>query len=100
MDTELSDAAKAARREMREVYERAYTTFLDKLEIVPTPKHFPLPYGTPQGVMVSINGHADGQWLEAKSSTPTPVATSHQASQPAISPILSDSLRPFWTAKT
>lgn len=45
MSAELSDAAKASRREMRQVYEQAYSIFLDKLEIVPTPKNFPLPYG-------------------------------------------------------
>lgn len=45
MITELSDAAKASRRELRQLYERAYVIFLDKLEIAPTPKHFPLPYG-------------------------------------------------------
>lgn len=45
MSAELSDAAKASRHEMRKVYERAYAIFLDKLEIVPTPKNFPLPYG-------------------------------------------------------
>lgn len=45
MITELSDEAKAARRKIRKVYEQAYTLFLDKLEVVPTPAHFPLPYG-------------------------------------------------------
>lgn len=45
MSTELSDEAKAARRKIRKVYEQAYTLFLDKLEVVPTPAHFPLPYG-------------------------------------------------------
>lgn len=44
MTTPLSDAAKAARRELREVYERAYALFLYKLEVAPTPEHFPLSY--------------------------------------------------------
>ena len=44
MNTSLSDAAKADRRALREIYERAFILFLDKLEIAPTPEHFPLPY--------------------------------------------------------
>lgn len=45
MGTELSDEAKVARCKMRKVYEQAFALFLDKLEVVPTPAHFPLPYG-------------------------------------------------------
>lgn len=44
MTSPLSDAAKATRRELREVYERAYVLFLNKLELAPTPEHFPLSY--------------------------------------------------------
>jgi hypothetical protein len=44
MNSQLSEAAKADRRNLREVYERAHALFLDNLEIIPTPEDFPLPY--------------------------------------------------------
>lgn len=39
------------RRELRALYERAYSLFLDKLEVASTPKNFPLPYGLGDEVM-------------------------------------------------
>lgn len=45
MNSQLSDAAKFDRHALRRVYERAYSRFLDKLEVTSTPENFPLPYG-------------------------------------------------------
>ncbi len=44
MNSQLSEAAKRDRRNLRKVYERAHVLFLDNLEIAPTPENFPLPY--------------------------------------------------------
>lgn len=44
MNSQLSEAAKIDRSNLRKVYERAHVLFLDNLEIAPTPEHFPLPY--------------------------------------------------------
>lgn len=42
--SKLSEAAKADRRALQRTYEEAYTLFLDKMERIPTPKNWPLPY--------------------------------------------------------
>jgi|SRR6185437_7941824 len=44
MNSQLSEAAKIDRSNLRKVYERAHVLFLDNLEIAPTPENFPLPY--------------------------------------------------------
>jgi hypothetical protein len=53
MNRPLNDVVRERRKELelRTLYERAYSLFLDRLEVASTPKNFPLPYGLAEEVM-------------------------------------------------
>lgn len=45
MNHPSSDVVRERRKELRALYERAYSLFLDRLEAASVPKNYPLPYG-------------------------------------------------------